>query len=410
MARPRRRPVRHAGRRRAPLSAAALAVASSLTLASAPGLSGIEPPAPEPAGFGVRSLAPAARLLRGAWSGRYPALPAEVETVRTNARARLVLVRDGLPLRSALVEAAVRVALPDPLATPRGNGDAPRDLYIEADEVPEHLLAELGASPNSLIFVGLSHIAGRSALTLRTTGEPEFRLETERRLSGFTVALAGTVVALPAPPHLSAGLVRNVELVQAGENLLLRIETPSDSLDVRSQYGFDRARSEHVLVLGLAPEGTRVPTLAEVRREMERLEISAGDSCVLEFEEALLEGLELEGIARAHWASGDLADVYRREAMRRLAHLERGTLQPRAGPRLRIASPLDLELALESAGTVQGYLALLGAWARAQTSPATSLRSLIAPELDPDAFEPIHRDAEEGWRACTGAVRQPATQ
>jgi hypothetical protein len=296
---------------------------------------------------------------------------------------------------------------PTPLAPPPPEPPGPVPQSVHGDRAPGEPREELSASGNSLVYFGLSHIAGRSALTLRTTAEPEFRLRTERRLSGFTVALAGTVVALPAAPHLSAGLVRGVELVQAGPNLLLRIQTPDDPLDVRSQHSFDRARGEHVLVLGLAPEGTPVPSLADVRRELERLELWPEEPCEAAFEEALLAGLELEGIERAHWPSGDLADVYRREAMRRLAHLERGTLQPRTGPRLRITSPLDLELALESAGSVEGYLALLGAWAREQAAPSIALRSLIAPELDPDLFEPIHREAEGARRACGRAASSP---
>jgi hypothetical protein len=71
-----------------------------------------------------------------------------------------------------------------------------------------------------------------------------------------------------------------------------------------------------------------------------------------------------------------------------------------AGETLRTGNPLELALALQSAGTVDGYLALLGALARSEAQPADALRSLVAPQMSAAEFAPVYEAAEAARSGC----------
>ena len=55
-----------------------------------------------------------------------------------------------------------------------------------------------------------------------------------------------------------------------------------------------------------------------------------------------------------------------------LGRSERGMVHTLAGEDLRTGSPIELEMALQSAATVEGYLGLLAAFARANAAQAVS--------------------------------------
>ena len=105
-------------------------------------------------------------------------------------------------------------------------------------------------------------------------------------------------------------------------------------------------------------------------------------------------------IARAHRPSGSVSDLYRREAMKRLGRLDHGTVHVLDGQSLRTGSPIELELAMQSAANVEGYMGLLAAFAFTQSEPEVALRSLIAPELSAQEFAPIYQRARGAQRAC----------
>jgi hypothetical protein len=134
-----------------------------------------------------------------------------------------------------------------------------------------------------------------------------------------------------------------------------------------------------------------------VRREVEAVHFDPGDRCSRAFERALRDNLDKEVVMRAHRPSGAITDFYRREAMMRVGRLDRGRVRTASGDVLHTGDPLELAIALQSASEVDGYLALLGALAREQDDPGTAMRSLVAPEMGPEEWEPIWDAAE---RAC----------
>ena len=88
--------------------------------------------------------------------------------------------------------------------------------------------------------------------------------------------------------------------------------------------------------------------------------------------------------------------------MLRVGRLAQGRVRVKGGEVLRTGSPIELELALQSGGKVHGYLAFLAAFARTQPDPELAMRSLIAPEMDPAAFESIYARADRARRSCGG--------
>jgi len=112
---------------------------------------------------------------------------------------------------------------------------------------------------------------------------------------------------------------------------------------------------------------------------------------------ALALGLHLHCALRP---SGGITDLYRREAMLRLGRFREGSVRTEAGETLRTGSSLEMALALQSAATVEGYLALLGALARSEPQPEQTMRSLVAPQLSNSEFAPIYEVVEGARRSC----------
>jgi hypothetical protein len=194
--------------------------------------------------------------------------------------------------------------------------------------------------------------------------------------------------------------LRAVQVTQIGEDLIVRVETIDPEVEVRSKSSYDAIREEHLFVLDLTKAGTTTHTPAQIRRDIARVEFSPSDPCEAKFEGALREVLEPERLARAFRNSGTHAHLYQREAMLARGRLDHGQVRTLEGERFRTGSSLELEVALQSGPRIEGYLALLGAYARSQKEPATVLRSLIAPDLSAAAFEPLHGAAEAERREC----------
>jgi hypothetical protein len=89
-----------------------------------------------------------------------------------------------------------------------------------------------------------------------------------------------------------------------------------------------------------------------------------------------------------------VADLYQRQAMLQVGRGDHGTVQTVSGESLRTGNPIELEMAMQSASSVKGYLATLAAWARTQRDPETAMRSLVAPELSAEEFAPIWNEAQ----------------
>ncbi len=362
----------------------------------------------QPADWSPWNLGIAVRALLGGWTYWYGERWLEVQTVPAAAKLSLYYVRANFQKRFERGRAPARVRLPKRSdTTPRdhirirvsASGHATREESFNVRQVGPKVVIRLDPLANALLSLGSTYIAGRTTLTLRTTEEPQFRVRKTQDSPGFVLALTRTANQLAAPPRFFAGRVQNLSLEQAGEDLLIWIETRDAAVEARSKLSFDSAREEHVFVLDLAAEGATSPGPEAIRRDVEAARFAPDDLCQARFEELLRERLDPASQAAAY-RSGGLVALYRREAMLRLGRAERGTLHTRDGRALSTGHPIELEMALQHGGEVRGYLALLAAIARTQDEPEAVARSLVAPGASPDLFHEAYTRAEDALRAC----------
>jgi hypothetical protein len=401
-----------AGRTNTGLSAALLALAALLSLApsaSADSMEEIEFYPPDTVQWGLRNVAAGATSIFGMWSYWYSNIKVEVETVPADALVELFYIRANFQKNFTRVVPPVRVILPPRIKTTHRDalivrvaapGHKGREETYDVQALSDKILITLKPLPNSLTFLGHTHLAGRSTLTLRTTKEAQFRVMKTAGSKGFTLALAETAEQLEEPAVLSGGLLDSVNVAQVGEDLLLKVETLNGDVEVRSKTRYDPIRKEHVFLLDLMPPGARAPGFDEVRRELDLVPVPPRDECRALYEAKLRELIDPEMIARAHRPSGSIADLYRREAMKRVGRVDQGTVHTVGGEAMRTGNPLELELALQSAASVEGYLAFLGEYARRQEEPEITLRSLLAPELAAPRFAEIYRELESVRGSC----------
>lgn len=362
----------------------------------------------EPADFGLRNIAAGATSIFGAWGYWYRPRVVEIETVPADASLELFFIRANFQKRFERAAPPVRVTLPSRVeSTPKdsfmvrvaASGYSTQERVVKLAKLPRHLLVKLDPLPNTLVSLAETHLAGRTALTLRTDHEPELRVLRSRGQRGFTLALSETANGLEEVPALSGGWVDRVDVKQVGEDLLITVATRGDDVETRSRSSLDPVRREYVFTLELLKKGTRPPTQSQIRHQLEALRVSPDSPCVARYEAALRERLDPKQLARA-LRSGGIANLYRREAMLRLGRLNRGRVTLQSGETLRTGSPVELEVALQSGASVSGYLALLDALARTEREPEVALRSLVAPDLDPKVFDEIYRAGEAARHSC----------
>lgn len=363
----------------------------------------------DPAGFGPRNVFAAVTSVFGAWSYWYKDLDVRIETAPADARIDLFYVRGNFQKMFATASSPVRVHLPSRIAaTSRdamivrasANGYRTQRRTYRIAKVPDRIVLKLEPLPNALVALSHMHVGGRTTLTLRTTEKPEFRVVKSGSFEGFTLILAETGSRLEGPTRVSGGLVRSADVSSVGEDLIVRVETNGPGIEVRSKASYDPVRREHLFSLDLTKKGARAFAPSEIQRQIARVGFSRSDPCNAAFEKALREALPPETFARSAPRPGTIAALYRREAMIALGRLDHGRVSMVSGRHLRTGSPLELEVALQSAEDVRGYLALLGAYARRQSDPQTVLRSLVTPDLSPESFAPAYEKAERAWEEC----------
>ncbi len=359
----------------------------------------------EASAFTILNVAAAISSVFGFWNYWYGENAVTLDSVPREAQLEAFYIRKNFQKRYQLLSPPVRLCLPNRISATRrdaltvrvsANGYTTREWTFPVLDTPGNAVLQLDPLPNALVFLGHTHLRQRTTLALRTLKEPELRVSRSSGQAGFTLALTQTADKLSPKSRVAGGHVRGVEVAQVGEDLLLRIDTDSAGVEARSKQSYDPIRQEHVFLLDFVLAGERAPSAEEVLGELERAPFSPGDRCASAMEEALRSRIESEVIARAHRPSGSLADLYQRQAMLRLGRFDHGTVQTVSGETLRTGNPLELELALQGAGSVRGYLGLLAAFSRTQPEADTALRSLIAPDMSTDEFEPI-------WKAALAA-------
>ena len=332
-----------------------------------------------------------------------------IETVPADADVSLYYLRGNFQKRYERVAAPIVVELPSRIDSSshdtfryrvQKDGFLVVEDRFKVHDVPERLIVELAPLPNSLVFLGQTHLANRTTLTLRTTEEPQVRMAKGSNSKSFTMALAETANKLDGTPDLKSGFLNGVEIQQLGEDLLLRVAMTREGLEVRSRSSRDPVRREHIITLDLIEPGTRMVTSGDIRRELAKVPYSGLGRCDARFEAVLRERLDPGVVTRAFRARAAVSEYYQKESMRKLGRLDTGRVHSVSGETFRIGSPIEFEMAMQSAPTVRGYFGLLGVIARKQDDPVTFLRSLLAPDMAPADFERVYRAANRAYRSC----------
>ena len=357
--------------------------------------------------WGLRNVGAGITSVFGLWNYWYKKNFVTIETVPANARLDLYFIRFNFQKLFVRTEAPVEIELPSRIMSTRkdalivrvaANGYKTLEQTFDVPDVPKSIVISLDPLPNSLVFLGHSHLAGRTTISMRTTKEPELRLLKSRTRAGFTVSLSETADAREKTEAVSGGLLDEVIVSQIGEDLVVQFSPNIKDVEARSKHTYDPVRKQHVYTFDLMREGSVPPSFDGVRRELDSLRFAQGAGCNRAYEAVLRDRLDPEVVARAFRPSGSIADVYRREAMKRLGRLDHGTVETTTGERLRTGSPIELEMALQTASSVRGCLALLGAFARTEPDPETALRSLVAPDLSREEFAGVYAEAEAACR------------
>jgi hypothetical protein len=178
------------------------------------------------------------------------------------------------------------------------------------------------------------------------------------------------------------------------------VATTREGLEVRTRSSRDPVRREHVITLDLIAPGARMLTAGDISRELAAVPFTGPTRCDRRFEAVLRESLDPAVTVRAFRGGAPVTAYYQKESMRKLGRLDTGRVHSRSGDTFRIGSPIEFEMAMQSAPNIRGYFGLLGVIARRQDDPSTFLRSLLAPDMASAEFESIYRAANRAYRAC----------
>lgn len=357
---------------------------------------------PKNLGIGVTSML-------GGWSYWYTEREISVETVPSNADLRLYYIRSNFQKRFEQSHSPAMVKIPPRVDMTYkdavkfhaiADGYLAQEVSYDAQKVPDHVVLQLQVLPNSLVFLGHTELAGRTSLTLRTTEQPDVRMSKNTSLKGFQIALTKTAVKLEDKAQKGGGHLIGLAAIQLGEDAIVRVETDAGDLEVRSRQSFDAVQQQYVYVFDIVPPGTPAPSDGQIRARLDALSFTPDASCDDRFAAVLRDKLGDAELADAFRPSGELTDVYRREAMLRLGRYHEGTVKTDTGETLRTGSSLELALAMQSAARVKGYLSLLGALAHSEPQPADALRTLIAPARSSADFAPAYDAGEAVRKDC----------
>ena len=166
----------------------------------------------------------------------------------------------------------------------------------------------------------------------------------------------------------------------------------------------DEIRDLHSYSLDLIGGRGAAAAVQRTRAALAQIRGKDVTGCPAEFDAALRGELEPAALARALAPSGNFTDPYVRAAMRRLGEVSPGELvQLLDGTHYNPAVPIQLAAAMNQASEAKGFLALLRRLVdllESEPYRRQSLRSLVAPELSPSAFDQITDRAESAERAC----------
>ncbi len=344
-----------------------------------------------------------------------------VETSPAEATLDLFYIRSNFQKRYEQAGAPARVVLPPRVeAGPRdaviirafAEGYRQREVSIRVDSDQDHVVIDLEPLPNTLIAASHVYLSGRASLSFLTRESLTVRLQDTAE--GFNVILAETAKADGVDAALgkvSSPLIREVESLQLGEDLLVRVSTDPaarSGYEFRSRQARDELRDLFAYSVEMVPADGGVQAVQRARATLAAIGAAEVTGCAASFDSALREGLDPASLARALSPHGAFTDPYLRAAMKRLAEVSpAGRIAMRDGTNLLGASQLELAAAMSQPSEALGYLALLRVFVtrlEGGNALASTLRGLIAPELSPDEFLKVLRAAEAAEARCRGGT------
>lgn len=341
-----------------------------------------------------------------------------VETSPEGAMLDLFYVRSNFQKRYEQAEAPARVLLPSRVeAGPRDalvvrafrEGFRQKEVSVRIQSSEDHVVLELEPLPNTLLAASHVYLAGRASLAFLAKEALTVRVQDGD--DGFSVILAETALAQDVEPALSgmeSPLVRGVESLQLGEDLLVQVEMPPQQravYELRSRQMRDELRDLYVYSVELIPNDGGVASVRRAREALARITPSDTTGCTRAFDDALRQQLDAAALARALAPRGAFTDPYLRAAMKRLAEVSPGERIEMTDGSSFTGSPLELAAAMSQAAQARGYLALLRAFVRELEVPANrldTLRGLVAPESGSAAFAESFTAAERREASCRG--------
>jgi hypothetical protein len=326
-------------------------------------------------------------------------------------------------VRSNFQKLYQQTAAPTTVILPRRSEAGPRDSVtiraslpgfrqtetsIRVESKQEVVILDLEPLPNSLRSIAHTYFGGRGSLAFLTDESATVRMQ--ERDDGVQLVLAETGLA----PDLEGGidslkspLVENVEAIQVGEDLLIRVRLApgarNGGVDLRSRRSHDVIRDLYSYSLDLVPADGGVAAVEKARAALARISARDLGRCQLRFDETLRSELDPGSLSRALSPKGAFTDPYLRAAMKRLGELSPGgSVTLLDGSQLRTEVPLELAAATSQGSQVKGYLVVLRSFAQQlePSHPDPVLRSMVAPELDPTQFEAVLATARDAEQAC----------
>lgn len=372
-----------------------------------------------PASWSMRHLsAPIVSLFRGP-SHMYAAREFSIETTPAGGYVDLFYVRSGFQKRFEQAESPVRVIIPSRLeAGPRdsltvrafADGYQPTSLTFDIGGQIEDLAIDLEPLPNTLEALDYRYFAGRATLSFMTREALSFRIQDSD--TGYTVILNETSISPEAQSiveTIQGPRIAEAYSQQLGKDLVLglvlREEARSAGLELRSRQSYDAPRALHVFEIDLVAEDAMAASVEHALAALSQVASSDVSGCAGVFDMTLRAELDPGDLSRALRPRGVFSDRYLRAGMRRLGEISVDRVVDfEDGSRLRLESPLEIEMAISNASTARGYLALLRSFVnRNETDPLSrqqALRSLVAPQLSTRAFETGLSVAEAAEANC----------
>lgn len=357
----------------------------------------------------------------------YAAREVAIKTTPPGAVLDLFYVRRGFQLLYEHGEAPARVRLPRRVDTTTRDflivraslaGHQPVETRVAVRSRDSELAVTLARLPNTLQAFSQLEIAGGLALTFVATDDPSFRVQRDdHELRILFIGTSAGPVAVSSMAATQSGSIAQITPLQLGEDLVVRIawvDAKHQEMEARAKKFMDPVRDLHRLTIEILPPGDGSNIQEHARTALDSLTTTDIEGCALRFDERLRGNLDAAALSRALAPRGTFVDPILHAALRRL-----GEVSPQRHIRMLDGSTLDPMIPIEHmAASTQpreaiGYLALLRNFSkRVSHTPAhvTTLRALVAPELEPARFTRALEDALAAEATCRARDRIGSAQ